>query len=237
MKSIYIIILIFFIYSFIGWFNEVIIQLINKKKFVNRGFLIGPICPIYGFGGTLIILLLRRYENDPLILFIMAIIICSIIEYFTSYFMEKIFKNRWWDYSDKKFNINGRICLECAIPFGILGVIGYYGLNPLLTNILNIFSEKALMIVTIILCTTWIVDTIISFKVILNLKNISSKINSDSTEAITKKVKEILLNKNVLNRRLVKSFPNMEVFNRMYILKEKYLKEKNKIRRKRKTGK
>ena len=93
------------------------------------------------------------------------------------------------------------------------------------------------MIITIILCITWIVDTIISFKVILNLKNISSKINSDSTEAITKKVKEILLNKNILNRRLVKSFPNMEVFNRMYILKEKYLKEKNKIRRKRKTGK
>ena len=73
--------IIFIIYSFIGWSIEVIRKLIEKHRFINRGFLIGPICPIYGFGCLAIILLLSKYKSDPIILFFMAIIICSIIEY------------------------------------------------------------------------------------------------------------------------------------------------------------
>ena len=88
---------------------EVIGKLIEKRKFVNRGFLIGPYCPIYGHGAILITILLQKYIDDPIALFIMGVVVCSILEYLTSYFMEKIFHARWWDYSRYKFNINDSI--------------------------------------------------------------------------------------------------------------------------------
>ena len=118
--------LLFIIYSIIGWILEIIFAFINLKKFVNRGFLIGPYCPIYGAGCLLLTILLSKYAEDTIVLFALSIIICSILEYLTSWIMEKIFKLRWWDYSDMKFNINGRICLETMIPFGIIGSRVFY---------------------------------------------------------------------------------------------------------------
>ena len=97
--SIWNIIFLFFVYAFIGWLLEVIGKLIEKHRFINRGFLLGPICPIYGYGSIFLILLLSKYKNEIFLLFIMAIIICSILEYFTSYFMEKLFKIQFkWTY-------------------------------------------------------------------------------------------------------------------------------------------
>ena len=115
--------LVFIIYSFLGWVMEVFGKFIEKHRFINRGFLIGPVCSIYGFGCIFMYFLLDKYKNNLFILFIAAIFVCSILEYFTSYFMEKIFKTRWWDYTRRKFNINGRICLETMIPFGIDNIV------------------------------------------------------------------------------------------------------------------
>ena len=129
--------LLFLVYSFIGWTIEVVGELIKHKKFVNRGFLIGPYCPIYGFGAIAITLNLTRYYNNLLVLFTMAILICGLLEYFTSFIMEKLFHARWWDYSNMKYNINGRICLETLVPFGILGVLIIQVLNPFFIHILN----------------------------------------------------------------------------------------------------
>lgn len=112
MEEIKLYILIFFIYAIAGWIMETTTISIRNKKFVNRGFLVGPICPIYGYGVVLVSVLLKKYQEDMVATFCMSIIICGLLEYFTSFFMEKIFKARWWDYSQKKFNINGRICLE-----------------------------------------------------------------------------------------------------------------------------
>ena len=98
---------------------EVICKFIEQKKFINRGFLIGPICPIYGYGILAIILLIGKNATDILSVFLKAILVCSVLEYLTSYFMEKLFKARWWDYSKRRFNLNGRICLETMLPFGI----------------------------------------------------------------------------------------------------------------------
>ena len=137
MHKIFIYISLFLIYSFIGWLTEVSAFLISDKKFVNRGFMVGPVVPIYGTGGILITLFLTRYYNEPVTLFCMAVIVCSILEYFTSYLMEKLFKTRWWDYSNKKFNINGRICLSNLVLFGIMGLVMIYLVNPFLINILN----------------------------------------------------------------------------------------------------
>ena len=129
--------LLFMMYSTLGWIMEVTCKLFEKKKFINRGFLIGPYCPIYGFGCLGMIILLKKYLNDPLALFVMATVICSILEYATSYIMEKLFNARWWDYKNKKYNINGRICLETMLPFGILGCLVMYFINPFFTTILN----------------------------------------------------------------------------------------------------
>ena len=103
--------LFFIIYSFLGWIIEVILCSIIEKKIVDRGFLIGPICPIYGCGAVIITLALSSYKDDWIVVFCMAVILAGALEYFTSYAMEKIFHARWWDYSNNKFNINGRICL------------------------------------------------------------------------------------------------------------------------------
>ena len=89
---------------------------IRNKKFVNRGFLIGPVCPIYGYGVVLVSLLLQKYQNDIIVTFFMSIIICGFLEYFTSYFMEIIFKARWWDYSNIKWNLDGYICFPASFP-------------------------------------------------------------------------------------------------------------------------
>lgn len=214
MNEIYYYFLLFLIYSFIGWLIEVIGKLIEKHKFINRGFLIGPICPIYGHGCILMILTLSRYKDNPLTLFIYAIFICSLLEYFTSYFMEKIFKARWWDYSAKKYNINGRICLETVVPFGILGCLVMYVLNPITFKYLNMLSNSMLNIISAICFTIFITDNIVSYNVISSFTKTVKTINvgkiKDNTEEITKKVREVLIGKSFFNKRLMEAYPNLQ---------------------------
>lgn len=226
MNEIYYYFLLFLIYSFIGWLIEVIGKLIEKHKFVNRGFLIGPICPIYGHGCILMILTLSRYKDNPLTLFIYAIFICSLLEYFTSYFMEKIFKARWWDYSTKRFNLNGRICAETMIPFGILGTLVICVINPIFEYLLNLFNFETIKITAIILFVIYLIDSIISLTIMFGFKGTLKTVEKDGTEEITKKVKKILINKNVLYKRLVEAFPNfMNPKERLLLIKARVEKE------------
>ena len=138
----------------------------------------------------------------------MGIIICSILEYFTSYFMEKIFHTRWWDYSYSRFNLNGRICADTMIPFGIMGTLVVKFLNPFLITVLDKLPLNILMIVAIILLVIYIVDNIVSFNVIFKIKNTITNLEKDATEEITKKVKTMLTN-NYLYRRLFNAFPKL----------------------------
>ena len=201
--------ILFIIYSFIGWIIDCSYEFFRQKKLINRGFLIGPICPVYGAGSLLIILLLSKYQSHPIALFILTCVLCATVEYFTSLIMELIFKNRWWDYSDYKFNLNGRICLETTIPFGIGGICIIYISQPILLFLLSKIPYIILLIIAIWLLVIMFIDVCISFDIILNFKKISKNIKTDSTEQITKKVKEILSKKNFLSRRLVKAFPSM----------------------------
>lgn len=200
------IVLLFFIYSFLGWVMEVCVVFVDERKLINRGFLIGPVCPIYGVGVLLIMFLLHKYTDDPLVLFIMSVILCSILEYFTGYIMEKLFKARWWDYSDKKFNINGRICLDNLVAFGILGLVVMYILNPYIISVLSKFNIVVLNILAIVLSILFVVDLIISLKIISGFKNIAKSIRKDNTEEITKNVREMLMNRGGLYKRLVSAF-------------------------------
>lgn len=205
----------------IGWLLEVVWTFITDKKLVNRGFLIGPYCPIYGTGCILMILLLQKYSDDILVLFIMSMLICSILEYATSYFMEKIFKARWWDYSNRKFNINGRICLETLIPFGILGCVLIYALNPFVSKLIKAIPSNILIIISGIVFIAFLIDNIVSFKVISKIKVSSQKLIEDNTEEITKKVREYISKYSKSGKRLMQSFPNIKILKERFKVKRK----------------
>ena len=131
--------ILFFIYSVLGYIVESIsVSMIEGKVVWSRGFLIGPYIPIFGTGSILMVLILKKYYDDIFALFIMSMIVCLTLEYLTSYIMEKLFKARWWDYSDRRFNINGRICLETMVPFGLLGCLLMYVINPFISGIISI---------------------------------------------------------------------------------------------------
>lgn len=204
-------ILLFFIYSFLGWLIEVVGKLIQKGKFINRGFLIGPYCPIYGFAALTMIFLWKGYLNDPFTLFILITLTAAILEYITSFILEKIFKTRWWDYSNYKFNINGRICLETMIPFGFAGLILMYVLNPFFESLLNSLPQIFLNISAFILLTSFIIDNIITTKIIFNITTISKNIKTDSTERINKLIrKRIEKNNKILQKRILHAFPKLK---------------------------
>ena len=215
--------ILFFIYSFLGWIMEVTLTLISDKKFVNRGFLLGPCCPIYGCGCILLNLLLHNYTNNILVLFILTMFTCSLLEYITSFLMEKIFKLRWWDYSQMKFNINGRICLETMTPFSILGVLAIKFATPFFITNINKLSEKTILIISIILITLFIIDVIISLTIVFKLKFVSKNIKKDSTLDIKNAIKKFIKNDIYVYERIIESFPNLTKS-----LKEKALKLKKK---------
>ena len=200
---------IFIIYTFLGWVLEVAFIFIKTNRFVNRGFLIGPACPIYGFGALIMMFYLTQYKDEPFTVFIMGAFICSTLEYITSYIMEKIFKARCWDYSDKKFNVNGRICLTYAFLFGLCGVIMICFTNPIIIYLLNLIPENIMVIISSSFLIIFITDVLVSFNIISKFKTTALNIAKDSTEEINKKVIETIKNK-VLQKRIVKAFPSLK---------------------------
>lgn len=203
--------LYFIIYSFLGWTMEVICKLIEKRKFVDRGFLVGPICPIYGYGVLFIVLLVGSPEKDILAVFLKSVLICSVLEYLTSYLMEKIFKARWWDYSSKKYNINGRICLETMIPFGILGSFVVYILHPLVIKFISLFSYNVRLIVALILFAIYIIDNVFSFLILNKIGHEIKFAKKDNTESIKKYIDKWINNNTIFYRRLKSSYPNFYI--------------------------
>lgn len=181
--------MLFIIYAFLGWVMECTLGVIQKHKFVNRGFLIGPYCPIYGVGVVGITLLLSKFSDNLILLFVLVTLLCGTLEYLTSYFMEKIFHARWWDYTNRKFNLNGRICLETLLPFGIIGTIAIKFMNPFFFTKLYQIPKVVLTILAAVILLIYIVDVVVSFNIILSFKNLSKK-EKDNTEEISKRVKE-----------------------------------------------
>lgn len=209
--------LIFLIYSILGWISEVIYGFIFEKKFINRGFLIGPMCPIYGFGAIIMMLYLTQYRENPLTVFIMGAVICTVLEYITSYLMEKIFKARWWNYSNYKFNVNGRVCLYLSCLFGLGGVVTVCFINPIIINLIKLIPNTIMLIISSILFILFLLDVITSFNIINKVKLTAQNVAKDYTEEINKKVSEILKNK-IFQSRILKAFPK---FNFNFINRQK----------------
>ncbi|RVU55015.1 DUF975 family protein [Anaerosphaera multitolerans] len=157
-------ILVFFTISFIGWLWEVFLHLLRDGTFVNRGTMMGPWLPIYGTGALLMLILLKPFVEKPLLLFPSAMVICGILEYFTSWMLEKLFHTAWWDYSNVFFNINGRICLEGLLFFAVGGFLIIYFVAPLVDEVGDYFSLGAKRGFCGILIASFLFDFSHSFK-------------------------------------------------------------------------
>ena len=219
--------LLFMIYSFLGWVVEVVKLSIKEKRFVNRGFLIEPLCPIYAVGAVLITWLTKKYENDVFILFILSIIICGVLEYFVSFLFEKVFKVKWWDYSDRKYNINGRITLNNLFGFGLLGLLILLILNPFFMGIIDKIPTKVIYILSTIVFGIFVLDIVVSFFITYNItivtKEIIASTPKDSTSVIKSKVFKTL-RENYFTRRIISAFPDIK------IIKENFIKAGSKIK-------
>jgi len=198
----------FIVYSFLGWLIECMYCFLGSKKFVNRGFLIGPYCPIYGTAAVAMVYILRVYVDKPFALFVMAALITTTIEYITSYAMEKIFNARWWDYSHRPFNINGRVYLLNSIYFGILGFVLVYFVHPLIGKLFLIMSPVLSTAIVSVIFTAFTIDCFISFNTMYKIKDKLSIKLGDCTEEVNKIVKKLLSKHNFYAKHLFKAFPN-----------------------------
>ena len=161
------IILFFFIFSFVGWLWEVTLYLFRDGVLVNRGTLYGPWLPIYGAGCTLIVLLtklkkFRKMLKNPMLTFFVIMLLCSTIEYVTSWYIELTTGVRYWDYTGVFLNINGRICLECSIFFGLGGALCVYIVAPFLERNLQMISNKIKISICVVLLLIFGADNVYS---------------------------------------------------------------------------
>lgn len=163
-------VILFFIYSFLGWCVEVAFVAVTTGKVVNRGFLNGPVCPIYGFGMLGVLMALIPIENNIILLFLGGILICSVIELFGGWILDKIFHMRWWDYSDNKFNIGGYVCLAFSIMWGMAVVFAVkFVHHPIMAGVKKIPNSVKLIII-IVLSVIFIIDMIVTLKNLIGIK-------------------------------------------------------------------
>ena len=183
-------VLYFTSYSFIGWFIETIYCSVPARRFVYRGFLMGPVCPIYGFGALSVLLVLSPFSNRPLLVFFLGLVITSALEYFVSVLLEKLFKKSWWDYSARKFNINGRICLLTSLAWGVLSVVLVYAIHPALRRLFEMIPPLYVNIAAIALPIVFAGDLVLSVLDTLHFNRDMLKV-TEITALVEKKREEL----------------------------------------------
>ncbi len=176
--------LYFIIYSIAGWIYETILCSVSARKFVNRGFLTGPWCPIYGFGALLVIFPLQKFRDDLLPLFLSSMVLTMLLEYVTSYVMEKLFHTRWWDYSEKKFQLNGRICLEGAIAFSVMSVIVVKWVHPWVVAQVAKLNDVVLIVLFCILAVAFVADVVTTTYHVLKMNGKLAQIQKSMDEYV-----------------------------------------------------
>lgn len=169
----------FVFYSFIGWACETIFCSLAQKRFVNRGFLSGPFCPLYGFGAIFVLLLFSGYADDPLALFLQSIVVTSVLEYITSVLLERVFHMRLWDYSHKKWNINGRVCLRNSLMFGVLSVLLVCVIHPFFSSLLEKLPEWASVTLFGVLVAYFICDLAVTIQALNSIQRTVSRQHVD----------------------------------------------------------
>lgn len=171
MNSIVRYLICFFIYSFIGWLWETILFTVREKRLVNRGFLFGPLCPIYGVGAVFCILAMYNRVDKWWLIFIIGLIACTLLEYFTHYMLEKLFHATWWDYSKAFLNINGRVCLSSSLAFGACVTLLIKAVHPAVERIIGYVPVYAVNAAAFIFYTVFIADITLTVSGMVQLTN------------------------------------------------------------------
>ncbi len=209
------IILYFFAYAFLGWVWETIYVSLQERKFVYRGFLLGPYCPIYGFGTLLLLEVLSPLKGNIPLLFVVSLLAMSVLEYLTSYVLEKLFHQRWWDYSNEPLNINGRVALKSSLFWAVMGVVIVLWLQPHVRMVADIVLSFGVWVPFVIggimlADATHTIVRLAGFNVLL--KQIQMGINARTEhigELVAERVNEVRRSgrPRFTERRLLKAYP------------------------------
>ncbi len=180
---------IFIIYAFLGWCTEVSYAALVTGKFVNRGFLNGPVCPVYGFGVVIVLAGLAPLEENLLLLFLGSVALTSSLEWLTGFVLEKLFHQRWWDYSDQPFNLSGYICLRFSIAWGFACLFVVKLLHPTVLLLIRLVPKTLGVILLALLGAVMAVDLAATVSTIIKLNRrleqideLASKIKEASNE-------------------------------------------------------
>lgn len=197
----------FFIYSFLGWGAEVCVAAFNRKRFINRGFVNGPICPIYGIGAAAFAIFLPELHGNLFFLFLGGVILASFIEFTTGALLEKVFHRKWWDYSEIRFNFEGYICLRYSLLWGIFAILLIYFVNPFLVSLINLIPALAGIILLWAMGALLAMDALGTTLAILGMQKRMEQISQLTEEMV--KVSKLL--ENAITRkitgRMEKAFP------------------------------
>ena len=201
---------IFSVYSFIGWCGEAAMAAVRRHKFVNRGFVSGPLCPVYGAGAAAVAVFLPELHDRLFFLFLGGMIVTTFVEYLTGRLLELIFHRKWWDYSDEKFNLDGYVCLKNSAIWGLCSVLMICFFDPLLCRLIDLIPRLAGNILLWILGVLLVIDAVGSGIAVLGLKKKQSRITQITEELHkTSKLLENALTTRI-QRRMVSAFPNIE---------------------------
>ena len=228
MQLFYEFVIMLFLFSILGWGMEVTLKFIQYHRFINRGFLIGPYCPIYGFGvvGVTILVggLLGRAGTYPET-FMAGFVICGFLEYMTSLYMEKMFHARWWDYSNKPMNLHGRIWIGNLILFGLASVIIVKLIDPHYFNFIATIDPLIISVLAWIIIILMVSDYILSHILMNIVKKEIDNSTGDNTEEISRQIHELLRNRSALHRRILQAYPDFKVLPHNFMTKYKQAKK------------
>ena len=203
---------LFFIYSVAGWVTEVFLKFLEYKRFINRGFLIGPYCPSYGAGAVLITVggkLLSPVDRTWAMSFLIAFVLCGLLEYMTSYILEKYFHARWWDYTERPMNLHGRVWIGNLILFGIGGVFILNVFNPRLLALAHRLDPRLFAAILIAVSILFVADAVMSYFIMNLLKQGVEKSRADKSEEIAAEVRYLLENRSVFHKRILDAYPEL----------------------------
>lgn len=223
--------LYFFTYGFLGWCIEVAFAAVKERRFVNRGFLNGPLCPIYGIGVTLVVLALEPYKEDLGVLYLTSAVLVTVLEYVTGVLLEKIFHHKWWDYSTMPFNIKGYVCIPFSLIWGAACVVIVKFFHPAIYKILSLIPTVIGWIVLGGLCIGLTADICITVSGILKWNR-----QMESMEDIAEKLRELSdqIGVNIYRNVMTNLEKQEETRKKVQELKERYnemLEKQNRIGR------
>lgn len=168
--AVYKIVSYFVIYSFFGWCLEVVYQAVEHGKFINRGFLNGPYCPIYGFGVIIVCYALDPIKENIVVLYVGAVILTTALELVTGFLLEKIFDQKWWDYSKERFNLKGYICLKFSLLWGVACLVAVRLIQPVVVAYVAKLPQKLGIVILSVIMTGFVSDMIITVMAIVHIK-------------------------------------------------------------------